>query len=186
MAVRMGKRWTALSRVFLGRHLHTETVPHAARCSVFIRHLDGGSSNVVESELIALSNPVYDLAQYGIRFVASPTHADLLMVTGPLTRNMLGPARAAFAAMPEPRAVITVGDFAGFDRRHKPPDPFTGQLVELFATSYAIAELPDEMRRAVVAHVPGDPPEPSEIVKVLLSVYAGGRVRPGVSCEAAI
>ena len=182
----------AIRRLVLARGLHTETVPGAVKTSLFIRHVDGGSSNVFESELTAMTNPIYDLAQYGIRFVAAPRHADLLLLTGPLTWNMLAPAREAFAVMPEPKAIITIGDYAdlggtmpaaagpaaagpgaagpGAAEPADPADPAAEKLVTLFAASYATTGLPDDMRRAVVAHVPGDPPEPAEIIKALLAV----------------
>jgi Ni,Fe-hydrogenase III small subunit len=165
-------------RLLLGRHLHTETPPGARKGSIFVRHVDGGSSNVVESELTALQNAVYDLAQYGIRFVASPSHADLLLFTGPLTLNMLGPVREAFAVMPEPKAIITVGDHADFGARHPPDDPISGNVARLLASSYATVDLPDEMRRAIVGHVPGDPPEPATIIRALLQEITRRRRRP--------
>jgi Ni,Fe-hydrogenase III small subunit len=162
------KIWLAVPRL-LGRRLYTETLPGAPRGSVFVRHVDGGSSNIVESELTALANPIYDLAQYGISLVASPSHADVLLLTGPLTRNMLGPVQAAFEVMPRPGAIVTVGDFADFDHRHPPEDPVISQLVRLLGGSYAIVDLPDELRRAIVAHVPGDPPDPAAVIRALLS-----------------
>ena len=162
----MGSRWKALSRLL---HVHTETAPGAVKTSVFLRHLDGGSSNVFESELTALTNPIYDLAQYGIRFVASPSHADALLLTGPLTRNMLAPARAAFRVMPSPKAIITVGDYAAIDRTSLTGDGVVTGIAALFANSYATVDLPDDMRHAVVAHVPGDPPEPAAIIDTLLT-----------------
>jgi len=160
--------WLAVPRL-LGRRLYTERVPGARRGSVFIRQVDGGSSNIVEAELRALTNPIYDLAQYGISLVASPSHADVLLLTGPLTRNMLGPVREAFAVMPRPGAIVTVGDYADFGSRHRPEDPVTGELVRLLGGSYATVDLPDELRRAIVAHVPGDPPEPAAVLRALLS-----------------
>jgi Ni,Fe-hydrogenase III small subunit len=143
---------------------------------LFVRHVDGGSSNIFESELTGLTNPIYDLAQYGISLVASPSHADVLLLTGPLTRNMLGPVQEAFAVMPEPRAIVTVGDYADFGRRHPPPeDPIAAQVAHLLAGSYATVDLPDELRRAVVAHVPGDPPDPAAVIHVLLRASARRR-----------
>jgi Ni,Fe-hydrogenase III small subunit len=171
----MSRVWLAIPRVLLGRHLYTEASPAATKGSIFVRQVDGGSSNIFESELTALANPVYDIAQYGITLVASPSHADLMLLTGPLTRNMLGPVREAFAVMPRPQAIITVGDFADFDRRHPPTDPINSQLAGLLDRSYATVGLPDEMRRAIVAHVPGDPPEPQAIIGVLLSEIARRR-----------
>jgi membrane-bound hydrogenase subunit mbhJ len=167
----------ALPRVLAARALHTERLPRARRRSIFIRHIDGGSSNVFEAELTALTNPMYDLGQYGIRFVAAPSHADVLLLTGPLTRSMLEPARAAFAVMPEPKAIVTVGDFADFragDPHGALGDPNVHRMVQLFAESYATTTLPDQMRRAIVAHVPGDPPEPREIIRTLLSIRLPG------------
>lgn len=161
--------WLWIPRVLLGRHLHTETVPGARKGSIFVRQVDGGSSNIFESELAALTNPIYDLAQYGISLVASPSHADVLLLTGPLTRNMLGPVREAFAVMPEPRAIITVGDYADFGRRHVPTDHVANQVARLLSGSYATVDLPEEMRLAIVAHVPGDPPEPHEVIQALLA-----------------
>jgi Ni,Fe-hydrogenase III small subunit len=159
----------------LGRRLHTETVPGARRGSVFVRQVDGGSSNIFESELTALTNPVYDLAQYGISLVASPSHADVMLLTGPLTRNLLGPVREAFAVMPKPRTIITVGDYADFAQRHPPDDPVVDQIARLLAGSYATVDLPAELRRAIVAHVPGDPPEPVAVIRALLSEIARRR-----------
>lgn len=158
--------------------LHTETVPDRRRGSIFLRQVDGGSSNIFEAELTGLTNPVYDLAQYGISLVASPSHADLLLLTGPLTRNMLGPVRAAFAVMPEPRAIITVGDYADFDHRYGASDPLAGQIGRLLDASYATVELPDELREAIVAHVPGDPPEPRTVIEALLSELTRRREHP--------
>jgi membrane-bound hydrogenase subunit mbhJ len=148
----------------------TETSARALRTSLFLRHVDGGSSGLCECELTALTSPVYDLAQYGIRFVASPRHADALLLTGPLTRNMLAPTVRAFEVMCEPRAVVTVGDAADFARLDDAPRLAARRLTDLFEDSYATATLPESLRRAVLAHVPGDPPEPSTIVEALLDV----------------
>jgi Ni,Fe-hydrogenase III small subunit len=137
--------------------------------------VDGGSSNAAELELALLTNPIYDLAQYGIRFVASPRHADVLLVTGPLVGNMLGPLQQAFAVMPEPRLIVTVGDFADLANPQAPFDDVAMAVARLFTHSYATIDLPDEIRRGVIAHVPGDPPEPSQLIEVLCSV----RSRPG-------
>jgi Ni,Fe-hydrogenase III small subunit len=136
--------------------------PFAIRRSLFIRHVDGGSSNIAELELTSLIGPIYNLAGYGVRLVASPCHANVLLLTGPLTRNMLAPAEAAFAAMPEPRYVVTLGDGA------TQLDP--SAMTQSFRRSYAIVDLPAQMRDAVVAHVPGDPPEPQAVIDTLVSV----------------
>ena len=142
------------------RALQTEldTRSRQAR-SIFVRHLDAGSCNDIELELVALTNPVYDLERFGIHFVASPRHADLLLVTGPFTRSMERAALDTFRAMPEPRRVVTVGD--GF----RPRGVFYG--------SYAIVSLPEEMEDAWVFHVDGDPPSPSVLVDALVSLGTG-------------
>jgi len=134
-------------------------VRHRERRSIFFRHLDGGSCNDCELEITALSSPIYDLERFGLHAVASPRHADLLLVTGPFTRSMEAAALAAFRAMPEPRRVVTVGD--GF------------QEGGLFADSYAVVPLPQELAEAWVAHVPGDPPSPRDLLDVLLTLETG-------------
>src|SRR5688572_4800058 len=76
--------------------------------SLHIRHLDSGSCNACDWELSALLNPFYDIQRLGIDFVASPRHADLLLVTGTMTRNLTEAARLTYEAMPEPRLVVAV------------------------------------------------------------------------------
>ncbi|MBV8091676.1 MAG: NADH-quinone oxidoreductase subunit NuoB [Acetobacteraceae bacterium] len=80
--------------------------------SLAIRHVDAGSCNGCELEIQALSNIVYDLERFGLRFVASPRHADILLVTGPLTRNMRQALEQAYDATPDPKWVVAVGDCA--------------------------------------------------------------------------
>ncbi len=121
--------------------------------SLAIREVDTGSCNACEYELCALSNPVYDISRFGIKFVASPKHADALIVTGPLTRNMKVPLEKAFANVPEPKFVITCGDCA--------------KDGGIFKDSYAVFNgvwkiLP------VFVHIPGCPPEPIDIMKGIL------------------
>ncbi|MCL4421848.1 MAG: oxidoreductase [Actinobacteria bacterium] len=82
------------------------------RISAAMRHVDSGSCNGCEQELEALSNPFYDLQRYGITMVASPRHADILVVTGTVTTRMEGPLRLAYGAMPEPRIVAAIGNCA--------------------------------------------------------------------------
>lgn len=159
--------WRALPRLLRRSMLYGERADGSRPCSFFLRHVDGGSSNVAEAEIISLIGPIYNLEGYGIRFVSSPSHADALLMTGPLTRNMLGPALAAFAVMPEPKAIVTVGDW--FVR------PATGEetanpchLAATFHNSYAVVDLPRTMRRAIVAQAAGDPPEPDVLIETLL------------------
>ena len=137
---------------------------------MFVRHVDGGSSNIIEAELKSLVGPAYNLSGYGIRFVASPSHADVLLLTGPLTRNMLTPVRAAFAVMPAPKAIITVGDWIRAHDDDVPSDPERHQLAAAFDGSYATMQVPDDMCRAIVAHVAGDPPPPMKIIEALVDV----------------
>src|SRR6476469_2920441 len=78
-----------------------------------IRHVDAGSCNGCELEIHALSNPYYNLEGLGIRFVASPRHADMLLVTGPVTRNMELALKRTFEAVPDPKLVVALGDCTG-------------------------------------------------------------------------
>lgn len=80
--------------------------------SVQLRHVDAGSCNGCELEITSAFGPVYDAERYGVRLVASPRHADALLVTGPVTRNMADPLRLTYEAMPAPRRVVAVGDCA--------------------------------------------------------------------------
>ncbi|MHB1568794.1 MAG: NADH-quinone oxidoreductase subunit B family protein [Solirubrobacteraceae bacterium] len=82
------------------------------RGSLALRHVDAGSCNGCEHELTAAANPFYDLQQYGLNIVASPRHADVLLVTGAVTTRMLPALLAAYEAMPEPRLVAALGDCA--------------------------------------------------------------------------
>lgn len=146
-----------LRNLFSGQSLLTEPDDRRRQArSVFIRHLDAGSCNDCELEVTALSNPVYDFERFGLHIVASPRHADVLLVSGPFTRSMETAALAAFRAMPEPRRVVTVGD--GF----RPDGIFSG--------SYAVLPLPQEMVPHWVVHIPGDPPPPQHILDVLLTL----------------
>jgi Ni,Fe-hydrogenase III small subunit len=80
--------------------------------SLHIRQIDAGSCNGCELEISALNNPFYDLERFGMHFVASPRHADCLLVTGPVTRNMADPLKRTYDATPDPKIVVAVGDCA--------------------------------------------------------------------------
>ena len=132
--------------------------------SLSIREVDAGSCNGCELEIHALNNAFYDLERFGIRFVASPRHADVLMVTGPVTRNMREALERTHAATPAPKWVVAVGDCA-----------IDGGL---FAGSYAVtggvsAVVPVDL------HIRGCPPSPTALLKGLLSLLepAGPTVR---------
>jgi Ni,Fe-hydrogenase III small subunit len=152
----LGLAWKRLPHLLL-RPVYAERQGRVVGRSIFIRQIDGGSCNAIELEIAALFNPIYDIEQYGFHLVASPLHADILLLSGPLTQGMEAALIAAFRAMSEPRYVITVGD--GFLEQG------------LFQDSYAIVQpLPTEITMACVGHVPGNPPDPSAILEVLLTL----------------
>jgi len=123
--------------------------------SLSIRELDAGSCNGCELEINALSNAFYDLERFGLRFVASPRHADVLLVTGPVTKNMRDPLRRTYEAMSAPKWVVAAGDCA-IDG-----GCFAGSPVVLGAASQII---PVDL----VVH--GCPPPPSSILRSLVSL----------------
>jgi Ni,Fe-hydrogenase III small subunit/Pyruvate/2-oxoacid:ferredoxin oxidoreductase delta subunit len=125
----------------------------AFRRSLHIRHVDAGSCNGCESELQALNNPFYNLHRLGIFFTASPRFADLLLVTGPVTHAMLGPLRATYEAMAEPRWVLAVGTCA-----------VSGGIAE---GGYASGHGLDGII-PVDVYLPGCPPNPAAIIQALL------------------
>ena len=120
--------------------------------SLHIREVDTGSCGACESEIIAANNPIYDLQRFGVNFVASPRHADCLLVTGPVSKNMLIALKKAYAAMPEPKFVITCGDCA-----------LAGGL---FKGSYYVENGVKDIL-PVALHIPGCPPSPAVIIKTL-------------------
>jgi Ni,Fe-hydrogenase III small subunit len=122
--------------------------------SLHLREVDTGSCGACESEIIAANNPIYDLQRFGVSFVASPRHADALVVTGPVSKNMLLALQSTYEAMPEPKFVITVGDCA------LDGGPFKGAY---YVEGGVRGVLP------VVLHVPGCPPSPLSIMKALLA-----------------
>ena len=120
--------------------------------SVQIRHVDAGSCNGCEIEIGAAFGPVYDAERYGARLVASPRHADALLVTGPVTRNLAEPLRITFEAMPAPRRVVAVGDCA----RN------CGAFAGAYGVVGAVADVVP-----VDLEVPGCPPRPEDVVAAL-------------------
>lgn len=121
--------------------------------SLAIRHVDGGSCNACDWEMVALGNPIYDLQQYGIDFVASPRHADMLMVTGTVTRNLTQALKMTYEAVPDPKLVMAVGSCAA-----------SGQT---FGKSYAVRGGTDAIV-PVDIYVPGCPPRPQALIYGLL------------------
>jgi Ni,Fe-hydrogenase III small subunit len=123
--------------------------------SLAIRELDTGSDNATEIEINNLNNPYYDVERFGITFVASPRHADVLIVTGAVTHNMAIAARKTYEAMPSPRFVVAVGD-----------DACDGGI---FAGTYAVLGGADKLF-PVDMKIPGNPPAPKEILAGLLAL----------------
>jgi Ni,Fe-hydrogenase III small subunit len=123
--------------------------------SLSIREVDAGSCNGCELEINALNNSFYDIERFGLRFVASPRHADVLLVTGPVTKNMRQALERTYAATPDPKWVVAVGDCAA-----------NGGC---FAGSYAVVGGVSDVV-PVDLHVPGCPPPPLDILKALLAL----------------
>ncbi|MEX0645430.1 MAG: NADH-quinone oxidoreductase subunit NuoB [Parvularculaceae bacterium] len=138
----IGEAVRARSRTRLGR-------------SLAIRHVDAGSCNACELEIHALNNPFYDIERYGVRFVASPRHADVLLVTGPVTHNMHEALLRTYQAMPDPKWVVGVGACA-----------LDGGC---FAGSYAVVGGVSQIL-PVDLHVPGCPPSPTALLAGLLAL----------------
>jgi len=123
--------------------------------SLSIREIDAGSCNGCELEIHALSNAFYDIERFGLRFVASPRHADVLLVTGPVTRNMREALERTYNATPSPKWVVSVGDCAADGG--------------CFAGSYAVvggvsAVVPVDL------HIVGCPPSPATLLKALVAL----------------
>ena len=123
--------------------------------SLMIREVDAGSCNGCELEIHALNNPVYDVERFGVRFVASPRHADVLLVTGPVTRNMKVALERTYAATPDPKWVVAVGD--------------CGAGCGVFEGSYAVVGgvakvIPVDLT------IPGCPPSPTALLAGLIAL----------------
>jgi Ni,Fe-hydrogenase III small subunit len=120
-----------------------------------VRQLDAGSCNGCETEITALTNPYYDLERFGIHFVASPKHADMLLVTGPVTRNMAEAVKATYEAVPAPKLIVAVGA--------------CGCSGGIFAGSHAIVGAVDAVI-PVDGFIPGCPPTPTMLITGILKV----------------
>lgn len=138
----------------VGKHLE-EKVKKIFKGSLAIREVDAGSSNAEEQECNALTNAYYDIERFGISFVASPRHADMLLITGPVSRNMAKALRRTVNATPDPKIIVALGD-----------DAIDGGI---FKGSYAVH---DGVDKVVPVHfyIPGDPPSPSRIICSLLTM----------------
>jgi len=126
--------------------------------SLAIRHVDAGSCNGCEHELTLASSPYYDLQRFGLGIVASPRHADVLLVTGPVTSRMRAPLLVAYNAMPEPRRVAALGDCALGCNVLGTPEDLVGSVE---------AVVPVDLR------IPGCPPTPDAIAEALLGLIDG-------------
>ncbi len=137
----------------------TIALPAAARSgSLAIRHVDCGSCNGCEHELTLVSSPGVDMTRYGLGIVASPRHADVLLVTGPVTTRMRSALLTAYSAMPEPRRVAALGDCALGCGLLGSPSEIVGSVEDV---------LPVDLR------IPGCPPTPDAIASALLGLIDG-------------
>lgn len=132
-------------------------LPPARSGSARIRHVDAGSCNACEHELQALGNPFHDMERMGLQITASPRHADILLVTGPVTTRMREPLLAAHAAMPEPRRVVAMGDCPIACPAFCDPAEVAGPLRDL---------LPVDLE------IPGCPPAPEVVAEALAGLLA--------------
>ena len=133
--------------------------------SLAIREVDAGSCNGCELEIHALNNPIYDIERFGIHFVASPRHADMLLVTGPVTRNMEVALKKTYLATPDPRLVVAVGA--------------CGISGGIFGRNYASLGGVDQVI-PVDVYIPGCPPRPQALLQGIL--LAIGRMEAKVHC----
>ena len=136
----------------LGRAIAEEALKRFGR-SLHIREVDPGSCNGCELEIGGLNSPYYDLERFGLHFVASPRHADCLLVTGPVTRNMADPLKRTYDATPDPKIVVAVGDCS--------------KDCGIFAGGYGVAG-PVSSVIPVDVIVPGCPPNPRAILSGIL------------------
>jgi Ni,Fe-hydrogenase III small subunit len=142
----------------IGQRLSEVVLRHFGR-ALAIRHVDAGSCNGCELEIHATNSPYYNLEGLGIKFVASPRHADLLLVTGPVSRNMEVALRRTYDATPEPKLVVAIGD-CGCDGG-------------IFGESYASCGRVANVIPVDVA-VPGCPPSPTAIMQGILTAVSAG------------
>ena len=143
-------------------HLQAQILATLGR-ALCIRQVDAGSCNGCELEIHALNNAFYNLEGLGVRFVASPRHADLLLVTGPVTRSMELALKRTYDATPDPKLVVAVGD--------------CGSTGGIFGCSYASAGAVGNVIPVDVA-VPGCPPSPNRILAGILTAISASKPAP--------
>ena len=129
-----------------------------------IRHIDAGSCNGCELEIHALNNAVYDIERFGMKFAASPRHADVLLVTGPVTNNMKVALERTYAATPDPKWVVAVGD--------------CGCGCGVFEGSYAVVGAVDKVI-PVDLHIRGCPPRPIDLLRGLIALVDKAAAKAG-------
>jgi Ni,Fe-hydrogenase III small subunit len=149
----------------VGRALETRVRRLYGR-SLAIREVDAGSCNGCELEIHALNNAVYDCERFGLRFVASPRHADVLMVTGPVTRNMKVALERTYAATPDPKWVVAVGD--------------CGCGCGVFGESYAVVGAVEQVI-PVDLSLRGCPPRPLDLLQGLIALVDKVTAKPAAS-----
>ncbi len=140
------------------RDILQERIRNVLGRALCVRQVDAGSCNGCELEIHALNNPLYNIEGLGIRFVASPRHADLLLVTGPVSRHMATALRRTYEATPDPKLVVALGD--------------CGCTGGVFGESYASCG-PVSSVIPVDAIVPGCPPSPTRILQGVLAALSG-------------
>ena len=121
--------------------------------SLLIRHLDVGSCNAEEAEILALSGPFYDMSRFGLEVTASPRHADILTVSGPITRHLVVAMQRTYQAMPDPKIVVAIGDGACTGAPYEGTYACLGRVDQFLPVDF---------------YIPGDPPSPHEILEGLL------------------
>lgn len=145
-------------RLVLAPQLLQEEIFKHFRRALAIRHVDAGSCNGCELEIHALNSPYYNLEGLGIKFVASPRHADLLLVTGPVSKHMEVALKRTYEAIPEPKRVVALGD--------------CGCTGGVFGENYASCGRVSNVIPVDVA-VPGCPPAPAAILQAVLTAVTG-------------
>jgi len=167
----LGPRVTENKELFLQKDEELEAVGKELKSiinslyggrSLRIRAVDGGSTNAEEIELTALNNAYYDIDRFGLSFVASPRHADMVWVTGPVTRNLERAVKTTYEAAPEPCIVVAIGDGA-----------CTGGI---WKDSYAVV---GALEHVIPVHIkiPGNPPTPTQILRRILTALKESSVR---------
>ena len=130
--------------------------------SLAVRVVTAGGTNACEQELVALGNAYYDVERFGVHFVASPRHADMIIVTGPVTRNMKEALIRTYEATPDPKIVVALGD-----------DAIDGGI---FKGSYAVLDGADKVI-PVDYQIAGDPPSPKQILSSLLAILSDTEIK---------